>query len=200
MFMMRPVLLSSLLIAASTLVIGCVSNRTPIQPPIRTNFTLQINQSYEALSNYTRIYFQDGRRIAEDDRDQWTTHCHLQVFDRSQKADYVTSIEPGSFGISYVKLRYHSSEYPYYGSDSGFFASVGFGLASFDSPGSLAIHEGPPSYYLYRVELKLNSADQPDVQTLICARKRNIRGYFYPTLSEIRQALGDRIEIKQPDA
>jgi hypothetical protein len=36
-----------------------------------------------------------------------------------------------------------------------------------------------PSYYLYRVNMKLVSPDQPDVQSLICSRKSGTYGIAF---------------------
>jgi len=53
-----------------------------------------------------------------------------------------------------------------------------------------------PSYILYAVEIKLTSAEQPDVQSLTCSRKWATYDDYYPTLVDIRRALGEMMEFK----
>ena len=176
---------------------SCVSTRTPIVPPVHTRFAVQINKQFDSLPNYTRIYFQDGMRVTFQALDQWLTYCRLHVYNQQKKADYLASVTPGRFGIAKVSMYYESSWYSFAG--SGTYASVGTGLSGFNSSFDYdrELHD-PPSYYLYRVEMKLTSPDQPDVQTLICYRKWATRGNYYPRLDGIRRALGDIIEIKPP--
>ncbi|MDH3389747.1 MAG: hypothetical protein OEN02_17815, partial [Gammaproteobacteria bacterium] len=57
-------------------------------------------------------------------------------------------------------------------------------------------YDGPPDYYLYQVEMKLTSADQPDVQFLTCSRKWSARGNYFPTLAAMRRALGKLILLE----
>ncbi len=173
---------------------GCASTRAPIIPPVDTSFTIQINKQFDSLPNYTRIYFQGGMQIPKTALDRWTTYCRLHVFNPDMKVDYLSSVAPGIFAVSKVANRVESSDRPVTG--SGFYIFAGAGLFSFNS--SLGfdreLHD-PPSYYLYRVQMKLTSPNQPDVQTLICSKKWSTRGNYYPTLSEIRGALGELIEI-----
>ena len=134
-------------------------------------------------------------RKSEGDLDEWITFCRLHVYNPDKKADYVTSVKPGSFGISSVKLRAESSDginYP-----PGFHMFYRVGMSTSNS----AFWEdwekdGGPAYFLFRVEMKLNSADQPDIQTLICSKKSVNLGNYYPTLSEIRLALGNLIVLR----
>jgi hypothetical protein len=178
-----------LLIFAVVFIAGCSSKKLAVVPPVNTAYNLQVNQPFEQLPNYTRIYFQDGNRVKQGNLDRWSTYCRLHVFNKEQQADYLTAVEKGIFGISKVKSYRQSSNYAN-GWNKYASNTIGFGTISrqFD----------PPSYYLYRVELKLNSTDQPDVQTLICSKKWATRGNYYPGLAEIRGALGNIVELKMP--
>jgi hypothetical protein len=181
------------------LLTGCSFTRTPIPPPVKPDFTVQINRSFESLPNYTRLYFQEGKQAIYAELDQWKTYCRLHVFNPDRKADYLTSVIPGSFNISKVALQLETSE-----SAPGrpvYFGSIGMGLMTASSSSSFDREiRDLPSYYLYRVNLKLSSTSQPDVQSLICARKWGSYGNHYPDLTEIRSALGNQIEIKAPPA
>jgi len=176
---------------------GCASTRTPIVPPVDIGFTVQINQQFDALPNYSRIYFQQGMQLPYKALDRWNTYCRLHVYNPDKKADYMTAVFPGRFTIDRVENRYEVSMNRH--DESGLYASVGVGFSSYQSPSGLyRYRDGPPSYYLYRVEMKLSSPEQPDVQKLICSRKWGIGSNHYPTLAEIRLALGDIIEIIPP--
>ena len=176
-----------LLIFAVIFIAGCASKKYAVVPPVNTAYNLQVNQSFDQLPNYTRIYFQGGNRVIQGNLDRWSTYCRLHVYNKAHKADYLTAVEKGIFDISEVSNYRQSSRYV---NGWNIYASnaTGFGIYS----------QGidPPSYYLYRVKLTLDSADQPDVQTLICSRKWATRGNYYPSLAEIRAALGDIIELK----
>jgi len=186
-----------LILTIALLTAGCTASHAPIMPVVNAGASAQINAQFDGLPNYTRIYFQDGMRVTQKAVDKWSVYCRLHVFNRDQGADYLTSVAPGNFRISGVRNRVQSSEAGFAG--SGLYISTGLGISSQRiamSPGWA--YDGPPSYYLYRVEMRLDSADQPDVKTLTCARKWSTRGYYFPTLIEIGQALGDLIEIKTP--
>jgi len=161
------------------LMVGC-SARTPIEPPVNVGFGLQVNAQFDALPNGTRIDFQGGQRIQQGNLDKWTTYCRLYVYNHNQKADYVTAVSPGSFEVTRVEVKYNSSDSP-----PGFYYT---GLKR-------GIRE-VPAYYVYQVLMQLSSPDQPDIKSLNCYKKWSTpRANQYPTLTEIRQALGNLIEI-----
>jgi hypothetical protein len=175
------------------LMAGC-SGRTPTVPPVSHSATVQINQSYDSLPNYSRIYFQGGKQIAKTELDRWSTYCRLHVYNPDMKADYVTSVAAGKFEVVRVRNQLEVTESSY--SDPDFHATPGSGFSfSKASWGGDRFFDRMPSYYLYRVNMKLVSPDQPDVQSLICSRQSGTYGDYYPTLGEIRLALGNLIEI-----
>lgn len=180
---LKPVLL----IFAVVLITGCAGKKYAVVPPVNTAYNLQVNQSFEQLPNYTRIYFQQGNRVIQGNLDRWTTYCRLHVYNKTQQADYLTAVEKGIFGVSEVSIYRQSSRYV---NGWNIYASNANGFGLYSQGVDL------PSYYLYRVELKLDSTDQPDVQTLICSKKWATRGNYYPSLAEIREALGDIVELK----
>jgi hypothetical protein len=144
------------------LVAGC-SARTPIVQPVNPGFRVQVNAQFDALPNATRLQFQGGELIQQGNLDKWTTYCRLFVYNRNQKADYVTAVLPASLEVTRVVVKYSSSDSP---------------------PGT--------SY----VGLNRGVRDLPDIKSLNCYKKwATPRANQYPTLAEIRQALGDLIEI-----
>ncbi len=190
---------SVLFIVLVVLLTGCASTRTSNTPPVNSNFTVQVDTAYDSLPNYSRIYFQHGMRIPDGGLDKWVTYCRLHVYNPERKADYLTSVSPGSFAVTKASNLLQSSRSTLM--DPGNNGSFGLAFSNYKTSfGTRWSREGPPSYYLYRVKMKLSSVDQPDVQTLICSRKWGTRGGDYPTLSDIRRALGEHIEILTPSA
>ena len=161
------------------LIAGC-SSRTPIEPPVNIGFRLQVNAQFDALPNGTRIDFQGGQRIQQGNLDKWTTYCRLYVYNRNHKADYVTAVSPGSFEVTRVEVKYNSSDSP----PGFYYTGLNWGIRDV------------PAYYVYQVLMQLTSPDQPDIKSLNCYKKwATPRANQYPTLTEIRQALGNLIEI-----
>ena len=161
------------------LVAGCAA-RTPIVAPVDIGSRVQINAQFDALPNATRIQFQGGKRIQQGNLDKWTTYCRLFVYNRNQQADYVAAVLPGSFEVTRVEVKYNSSDS--FASDS--YAGFIWGVRDV------------PAYYVYHVNMRLTSPDQPDVRSLNCHKKwATPRANQYPTLLEIRLALGNLIEI-----
>ena len=159
------------------LVAGCASTRTPIVPPVNPGFRVQVNAQFDALPNATRLQFQGGELIPQGNLDKWTTYCRLFVYNRNRKADYVTAVLPGNFEVTRVEVKYVSSNYT--------FASRSWRVRDV------------PAYWVYQVLMQLTSPDQPDVRSLNCFKKWAVpRANQYPTLAEIRQALGNLIELK----
>ena len=183
---------------------GCSTYSTVIVPSVNTSYSVQLNQSYKALPNYTRVYFQDGMRVTFNALDSWAPYCALYVFNPEKKADYRSSAMPGSFDISIVVPHIVTSRDPFplnaNKKSSVFYASLGIGFGGGLAGGSDWERDGPPSYYIYKLKMKLSGADQPDVQSLTCSNKWGTRGDHFPTLIEIRGALGDQVTINTGDA
>jgi hypothetical protein len=172
-----------LCLACALLLSGCASSSKRIHAPVDTGYTLEIRQSFESLPNGTHLQFQQGKRVLYSELDRWQTYCRLYVYNPEHKADYTTSIHPGVLRIRAVKIDYRSSDYPMRRQFGHLFR--GF--------------RDIPDYYLYRVGMLLDSAVQPDLRSLECFRKwATPRANKYPTLAEIRAALGDLIRLQDP--
>jgi hypothetical protein len=163
------------------LLAGCATTSTPYEPPVRNRDIVYVQVAFDDLPNGTRIDFQHGQRVPDGDLDWWTTYCRLYVYNRHHDADYLTSVQPGQFEIVGVQVRYDSVD--------SLFRPWGFS-------GPYWYDHMHPAYYVYMIGMRLASTDQPEVQSLDCYRKWGTRGPYYPTLDEIREALGDLIEIR----
>ncbi len=164
------------------LVSACASGRAPLGAPLDTSFTLHINQAYGELPNGTHIDFQHGVRVPQGNLDRWTTYCRLYAYNRIRGADYRSEVSVGEIEISAVSMAYQSSDN--LGHPWNMHHSLSWSLRD------------PPSYYLYRVSMRLTSPEQPDIQSLNCYKKwATAHAEQYPTLPEIRQALGRLMEL-----
>jgi len=60
-----------------------------------------------------------------------------------------------------------------------------------------------PLDVIFEVEMRLKSAQQPDVWAMYCARQTTVfspffRSSYYPKLAAISVALGNTVEIREP--
>jgi hypothetical protein len=173
----------NLLLLAFGLMIGCATSQAPHYTAVSTDYVLQVQQVFDELPNGTYLDFQQGQRIQPGNLDRWSTYCRLYVYNPDHGADYRTSVEPGTLRISAVKADYHSSDYP----PQPHFGQFSWGVRDL------------PAYYLYQVGMRLNSPDQPEVRSLVCYKKWAVpRVNQYPTLAEIRAALGDQLKLDLP--
>ena len=166
---------------AAALSSGCASTYSKNSTGLSVDpaSTIEINGSFDIPVEKARVYFQNGARVAYREIDRWTTYCSVQM----QKVQYSDQpqliVLPGLFSIVDVRQRddFHNL---------GFINSAGFqGISS-------------PSNVTYKVEMRLQSVEQPDVRSLICEKRVDAYGRYFPTNSEIRTALGDLIEIETP--
>ena len=162
---------------------GCASSRYQYVPELTPDYRLQVRQNFADLPNGTYLDFQQGQLIQPGNLDRWSTYCRLYVYNPEQGADYRTTVVTGTIAISEVKAAYYSSDYPVH----PFFGHLSWGVRDI------------PDYYLYQLGMRLSAPDQPELRSLVCYKKWAVpRADQYPTLAEIREALGDRISIESP--
>ncbi len=191
--MFKSISLPLKLFSLSLLSLGCATNQAPYEPPVASGYRVLLNQAYAADSG--RVYFQQGRLVSADRLDSWATHCRLQLDETVGGAEAAGSLAPESFDVTDVRLRYQSSQLPYHGIQAGD-SLIGPGLTGHRAaPAYSSRRDEPPGSFLYQVEMSLRSATLPALPTLTCSRKWNARGPYYPSLDEIREALGETIEI-----
>ena len=165
---------------------GCSYSRNIVLPAVKPGATVQINRSFDALSNGSYLYFQNGMNLPERRLDKWSTYCALYIYNEEFGADYVTSVQPGNFRVSRAS---NGREIV----DSREQNLSGIRLAGLEPwPG----HD-LPSYILYRTAMYLHSADQPDVKSLTCSRKAGNYGDYYPRFDQMENALGNAIQIRR---
>ena len=162
--------------------VACASTGKPLEPPLDTTHKLLIKNSFETIPNGLHVDSQNGLRVPDGNLDRWKTWCRLRVFNHLHGADYVSAIKPGLVEISSLRMDFASSNNLVPG--HGHFNHFPWGF-----------HD-VPDYYLFTIHMRLTSPDQPDIRSLVCQRKWGNPGSAgYPTLTDIRRALGDQIEI-----
>ncbi len=169
---------------------GCgasLENNT-VRPPVSPAAIVQVNQQLEIPDGKARVYIQGGAIIAYRKKDEWSTYCSLLMQQKHASGEPKLSILPGQFKITKV-IESEDGQ----GTGRTYVASLGWFI---DVNAQGAYH------VIYAVEMRLSSADQPGVRALICEKRADTMGIYsihnYPTLAEIKTALGDTIEIKMP--
>lgn len=170
-----------------TAISGCagVSSSYPPRPAVDPASLVQVNRQLQIPSGRARVYIHGGEPFGGDAPSTLDTYCSVLMQIVHEEGDPPLTVEPDRFEISEVREYNDLRHWPrIYVASSGVF-------------------EDWPANVVYSVELRLHSPRQPDVRALICARHSgaeihwNARAY-YPTLAQIRRALGDVIEIRAP--
>lgn len=138
---------------------------------------VQINQHLEIPSRKARVYFQNGAEITKRNIDKIKTYCSVLMQKVHSRGEPLLSVSPGRFEI--IKVR-ESSDIQNY--------------SRHFNPITFTRYE-----VMYQVDMRLKSDEQPDVRSLVCVK--HVGNFYrnYPTLQEIRIALGDAIEIETQD-
>lgn len=160
------------LVAGLILSSSCASLSS--QSPIDTVSMVKVNTQLEIPSGKARVYIQNGVQPTKKDIDKWSTFCSVLMQKLHSKGDPSVIVLPGRFDI--IKVRKSSELYA-----ERYLTQT----QSFDEN-------------IYKVDMRLKSDAQPDVRSLICAKHFAGIGREYPTLEEIRTALGDSIKIDTP--
>jgi hypothetical protein len=148
-------------------------------PPVGSQLILK--KAVAIKPNEARAYFQHGE-IVPRTINYYEPHCQLEVND---VLPVPQTVKPGTFTITAVSQR----DFDVVQTGNTRLAS-GFGRFSvFDDDGV--------SNIMYAWQMRLTSAEQPNVRALICG------GVFAipvdaerPTINEMRQALGNYAEIR----
>ena len=164
---------------------GASFKNNTVKPSVSPAAIVQVNQQLEIPNGKARVYIQDGAIIAYRKKDEWSTYCNLFMQLKHASGESKLSVLPGQFKITKVIESEDG-----HGTGQTYVASLEWVMAD----RSINV--------IYGVEMRLSSADQPGVRALICEKRSDNMGVLsihnYPTLAEIKTALGDTIEIKSP--
>ncbi len=163
----------------AALITACSSYDYSKKVAILPTSVVQINQQLEIPVGEARIYIQYGEAIAKrGGLDKFSTYCSILMQDLHVPGEPVLTILPGRFDVREVRQ-----------SNDRFNDSMIL-VAS-----TMWTMVGLPSNTLYTLEMRLRSAEQPDVRSLFCVKESNLRGTHYPSFDEIKIALGDAVTI-----
>ena len=174
-------------VAGIAMVSGCgISFKNdPVQPRVTPALVVQVYQNLEIPNRKARVYIQDGIKAALREVDKWSTYCSLRMKDPHTEGEAKLSVLPGQFEI--IRVR-EFNDSPYF-------------------PGTFGVARGHSSDFtldvIFEVEMRLKSAQQPDVWAMYCARQVTVLSPFfpssyYPKLADISVALGNTVEIREP--
>lgn len=165
-------------IAMAGLLGACVNfeSRYAKKVPVQPGNDIKINITADIPLHLARVYSQNGQLIKKPDIDKNAVFCSV-LMNRVQKENASQlSISPGGFRV--IKVRLSNDE----NHMSRTFASREW-------------FYDPPSNVNYETELRLQSAEQPEVRSLICVRQIDGNGNYYPDLSDFKNALGALVEF-----
>jgi len=176
----KLVILTLVTLSGTALISACStsSSRYAAQPSVTPAAVVIVNQLLEIPNKKARVYIQDGAQTAKRDLDPWRVYCSVLMQKLHSAGEPRLSVSPGQFGITKVRDYYEQQYFP-----GNFVASA------------REWHYVPP-IVIFRIEMRLNSVQQPDVRSLICAKQVESYARHYPTMAEMRAALGNTIEIK----
>jgi hypothetical protein len=148
---------------------------------------VQLNHEFQIPNEFARVYLRNGKQTLKADIDRFTPYCSIVMHDIRQAGQPQQMIFPGRFYVSKVIERND------YQGGGRTYAMLTFG--QFDGPSNLE----------YQLEMRLSSSEQPGVRALICVKP--INDYLdyaddrrrYPSLAEIKSALGDLVTIEAPE-
>jgi hypothetical protein len=175
---MQPVnlIIRTILVAAGILI---VSSCAVTPPAVNPASVVQVNRNLEIPARKARVYIQNGEETAKRDLDPWSIYCSVLMQELHSAGEPKIIVSPGQFEIIKVIEKNERIE------NSGNIVA------------GLEWHHVPP-IVIFRVEMRLKSAEQPGVRALICAKQVESYTHHYPTLAEMEIALGNAIEIKTP--
>ena len=164
---------------------GCASTSAYV-PSVRPGAQLEVRQTLEVPFGSARVYLQGGRVVARESLDHWAVYCSVQTRPIREVGETQMKVEPGRFDIYEVRQFNDINR-----TGRVYTAALGAGFDEW------------PAFIVFQVELRLRSAEQPDVRALFCAKNSNLSfGYGsaarYPNRAEIGTAVGDLIEIRSP--
>ncbi len=155
-----------------------IESRYAKQLPVKPGADIKINITADIPLNKARVYSQKGRIIAKSYIDRNDVFCSVLMNSLQKENGPKLSILPGKFRVTKVKLSNDEHYAP------RIFASREW------------IYD-PPSNVNYETELRLHSAEQPEVRALICVRQIDGYGNHYPRLADFKNTLGALVEFNE---
>jgi len=131
-------------------------------------------------SSGARVSFQGGALVRRGDIVQWRPYCQFRVRRPAGRMSEPLTIKPDSFTVQ----RTYRTE------DSWALRPVQYASSVLDED-----FRRSPSQRTMATYIELHSDSQPDVMYLRCARWADPYNYNHVSISDIREALGDRVRL-----
>ena len=169
--------LISVLAALST---ACANYNYSKSVPVLPLSIVQINIPLEIPNGEARVYIQNGEAFDSRGKvDRYLTYCSVLMNVLHEPGTPLLKVSPGRFEVRQVRKTSDRQ------SDSVVVVASSMWLA-----------ELRPSNRFFTTEMRLRSAEQPDVRSLICVKESDLLGSHYPSLDEINMAIGDAVTIE----
>jgi len=185
------VILSAGLLSACQIDTSRYPESSPFKP-VPVGATLILHQPLTIPADKVAVYLQNGKVLRYAEVEVLKPHCKFELY---KIADKERVVHPDRFRIIKVSNN-----------QAGFFRPTGTRLA--ETRIGVGIHlrmgaggtdDGSPSMVTYMTEIRLQSANQPDVFKLSCGRLDD-PGAEFLSIEEMRKALGDVFTLKTAEA
>ncbi len=182
---MREFFMKSMFIILICLfLISCSGNF--IRPQTNSKFVefkqrawININNTLQVEAKHARVYLQNGKQINPSELDLYQTDCEIEV---RKVLDFPQTVFPGRYEITAISIEVSPFVYLEYMESS----SIQFAYIGSRAPVDVK--------RFWRFSLR--SKSYPEVMYMIC---RGVQDTPFdaqlPTVEEIRQAVGDNIEV-----
>ncbi len=180
-----------LIIAGLVIVNGCarLSAYNTSFAAVNPASVVYINKSYEVPHQRARIFIQFGEHHpTKNTIDKYFPYCSIQVQNLTSPGEPNKQVKPGRFQV--YEVRQFNDWIPIGGT---YVASLTMTME--------VDNRIRPSDVIYQVQMRMRSPEQPDVVGLICVKHSDepFRSHgYYPSLAEMRTALGDAVDIEPP--
>ena len=171
-------------LAAGALASGCqqytVKDENNWFYSIKPGAVITLKQTLDIAPNQVAVYLQHGDKVAANAVDLYDTHCKFEI---RTIAESTRQVSPDNFMVTRV-----SDETEVVSLQGRMYASMG--------------HDADVRQDInYTTTLYLSSDSQPDVLRLACMQQDSF--YYletYPSITQMRKALGDVFEIQLNDS
>lgn len=193
----KSVTLILILVSITSLVSGCASGPYPITSPyyqIPSGSRIQLTQTLTIPPDSARVYFQYGRVISPNEKDNYQPNCWFLSWKVLETAQ---TILPDTFLIKGSQTSQdfvHNFSSVKFASRSGQVnAGVGVGIAVGNGMNFLAGDR--PIAAEYTTTLQIHSNKQPDIRRLACSHWDDPSSGKNLTVDQMQQALGNNAAI-----
>ncbi len=184
------VFLSTVLLAACQIDTSRYPDSSPFKP-VPVGSTLELHQPVTIPADKLAVYLQGGKVLPYSDINVTMAHCKFQLY---RLSDRERTVHPDRFRITKVQHEEtHSVSWPgiqYAAGRVGIGINMRIGSSGGDSDG--------PSVRAFVTQMRLQSANQPEVFRLSCGHVDDPGSHFL-SIEQIRKVLGEVLTLRTGD-